>query len=64
MAALFVYMLLTKDFSMIQQVALMLVINLAGTFTDGNVSVGGHIGGCIGGLIFGMLFVRRKSRNF
>ncbi len=67
MAALFVYMLLTKDFSMIQQVALMLIINLAGTFTGGDVSVGGHIGGCIGGLILGMLFVRKKdskSYNF
>ena len=39
------------------QLAILIVINLAFTFTDSEVSVGGHLGGLVGGAICGAVVI-------
>lgn len=60
MGAMIVYMVLNRDYSMLYQMVLMLMINLISTFTDEQVSLGGHLGGLAAGIVLGVILIRRE----
>lgn len=61
-AACVVALFMAGDTMMLRNVIIFVALNLVNTFTEPNISIGGHVGGMVGGLIIGLLLLRRRRR--